>query len=248
MWPRHRDQLRRQVSAFFVLLFAFYTRFDWKDVLTLQPYRYAFSRTSDSPCPICHAPIADEPDKESYSGSMNALMALLAVFHGRLVTTEMRELLLKEMQGKLDGRNMILLAAYLESLDGSLDARNAALGTLHSATPQSQSSLEQYLPIAMILPLPGIFVGVLMVCGYSDEIRMINLVFYVLLFFYQMGMCVKKEGDRAVFIALGLAVVFCLFACKCPWRWWCWGLRGGGWRAFWMGGGDGVSSRWTKRQ
>ena len=40
---------------------------------------------------------------------------------------------------------------------------------------------------------------------------MINLVFYVLLFFYQLGMCVKKEGDRAVLIALGLAVVFCLF-------------------------------------
>ena len=212
MWPRHRDQLRRQVSAFLVLRFAFYTRFDWKDVLTLQPYRYAFSRTSDSACPICHAPIANEPDKDPYSDSTNALMALLVVFYGRFVTTEMRELWLKEMQGKLDRRNMILLAAYLESLDGSLDARNAALGTLHSATPQSRSSLEQYLPIVVILPLPGIFVGELMVCGYSDnEIMMINLVYYVLLSFYQLGTCVKKEGYRAVLIALGLAVVFCLF-------------------------------------
>lgn len=59
-----------------------------------------------------------------------------------------------------------------------------------------------------------------MVCEYSNyEIRMINLDFYLLLFVYQLGMCVKKEGDRAVSITLGLAVVFCLFACKC---------RGGG--------------------
>lgn len=34
-----------------------------------------------------------------------------------------------------------------------------------------------------------------MVCEYSNyEIRMINLDFYLLLFVYQLGMCVKKRG------------------------------------------------------
>ena len=103
------------------------------------------------------------------------------------------------MQGKLDGRNMILLAAYLESLDRSLDARNAALGTVHSATPQSQSSLEQYLPIVMILPLPGIFVGVLMVCGYSDnEIWMINLVSCVAFLLSVGNVCEERGGSGGV--------------------------------------------------
>lgn len=55
---------------------------------------------------------------------------------------------IKEFEGKLNNRDLLPLAAFLESLDALMDARNAALGLGTSALSvdeQNQSQWEDYL-------------------------------------------------------------------------------------------------------